>query len=80
MSLSTQLARGTLALPLLAVFGLLALSSQFQTSIEPVTLAQPEVSARLCMVGTPREHALLLAQAPADLGPMTKRWRQACRA
>ncbi len=80
MSLSTQLARGTLALPLLAVFGLLALSSQLQASIEPVALAQPEVSARLCMTGTPREHALLLAQAPADLGPMARRWRQACRA
>lgn len=80
MSLSTQLARGTLALPLLAVFGLLALSPQLQTSIEPIALARPEASTRLCLIGTPREHALLLAQAPADLGPMAKRWRQACRA
>ena len=82
MSLSTQLNRGTRALPLLALLGLLAFAAG-----EPVD-AQPERPRELPpAIGAVAETAcgpqlrpqLLLAQAPADLGPIAQRQGAGCR-
>jgi hypothetical protein len=74
MSLSTQLTRGTLALPMLALFGALALaanqaadaSSSLPATPEAVVLHLSESGA----CGLVTRPALLLAQAPGDLGPI----------
>ena len=68
MSLSTQLNRGTLALPMLLLFAALALASNEQ--VEP----QPAPQAHAVSLGRTLDPSdcnavprLLLAQAPADL-------------
>jgi hypothetical protein len=82
MSLSTQLTRGTLALPVLVLFGVLALVAG-----EPVDASIPEsqphrlvLEARNADAGctVPLRPALWLA--PADLGPIAQRQGNACRA
>ncbi|HMB57131.1 MAG TPA: hypothetical protein VKM35_07960 [Arenimonas sp.] len=85
MSLSTQLSRGALALPLLAAFALLALTSppaasadQLPTTVTAVTvIAQARHS---CELVEHRFMTLRLAAAPADLGNLSARWGRACRA
>ena len=89
MSLTTQLTRGTLALPMLVLFGVLALVSG-----EPADASRPEAQARGETIAAGRRlvfearnaeagcsaqlrPAMLLA--PADLGPIAQR-QGACRA
>jgi hypothetical protein len=86
MSLSTQLTRGTLALPMLALFGVLALVSGEAVNAEALApKAGPAVPAEVASgeaaaCGTHARPQLLLAQAPADLGPMAQRQGAGCRA
>ncbi|MEO8161212.1 MAG: hypothetical protein ABI588_07315 [Arenimonas sp.] len=73
MSLSTQLARGTLALPMLVLFGALALAADPTAEAQPLsappaTLVLHAVEAGTC-ASLPRS-TMLLALAPADLGPL----------
>jgi hypothetical protein len=86
MSLSTQLARGTLALPMLVLFGLLALVAFRGNEVRgyvpppPAVIVLRAVEAGAC-ASLPRA-PMLLAQAPADLGPLAQRTSLAlsCRA
>jgi hypothetical protein len=84
MSLSTQLTRGTLALPMLALFGVLALvagrSAEAETLPVAPTLsveAHADNAATCCPSTRPQ---MLLAQAPGDLGPIAQRQNASCRA
>lgn len=83
MSLSTQLVRGSLALPMLLLFALLGLLAESPATAEPVSAAAVAHVAlqQLCRVDvSPRSHVIVLAQAPADLGSIALRWRSPCRA
>jgi hypothetical protein len=75
MTLSTQLTRGTLALPMLALFGALALATgpaaEAQGYAAPESVVVRDIEAGACAV-IPRP-ALVLSLAPADLGPMAQR-------
>ncbi len=81
MSLSTQLTRGTLALPMLALFGVLALVANRAASAEtlpaPSFKLEASADASCCPHARPQ---LLLAQAPADLGLFAQRQGPGCRA
>ena len=78
MSLSTQLTRGTLALPMLVLFGVLALVSG-----EPADASLPEaqvvLEARNAEAGCSAQLRPAMLLAPADLGPIAQR-QGACRA
>jgi hypothetical protein len=78
VSLSTQLLRGALALPLLLLFALLGLTANGASSALSAR-AEPAATPQLvCRIELARPRTLMLAQAPADLeGPA--RWRQNCR-
>ena len=89
MSLSTQLNRGKLALPLLLVFVVLGViagpsaKADAARVVTPVAVAKAVVAkvdllADVCPCAV-RPRALLLAQAPADLGNLVLRWSPACR-
>ena len=90
MSLSTQLTRGTLALPMLALFGVLALVSGEAVDAKvltpkagaavPATVAGTTSSVETSACGAHARPQLLLAQAPADLGPIAQRQVAGCRA
>jgi hypothetical protein len=120
MSLATQLARGTLALPMLLAFAGLGLFANERVEAEPVSALQAQVQAtrfeqlrqfrqvehaaalerlavaqaraaatlpaigqqlsKLCSARGARNHVLVLAQAPADLGTLAVRFNSACRA
>jgi hypothetical protein len=86
MSLSTQLTRGTLALPMLALFAVLALVSGEAVSARALAPeAGPAVQAQAgtgetTACGAQLRPQLLLAQAPADLGPLAQRQGAGCRA
>lgn len=75
MTLSTQLARGTLALPMLVLFAALALVANRTAEAEPYADARAELAqaqaATIC-AALPRP-PLVLSQAPADLGPIAHR-------
>jgi len=81
MSLSTQLTRGTLALPMLALFGVLALvanrAAEAETLAPPTLKLEATADAPCCPHSRPQ---LLLAQAPADLGLFAQRQGPSCRA
>jgi hypothetical protein len=83
MSLSTQLTRGTLALPMLALFGALALVAGRSAEAETLPPPQPTtigLEARADATCSPHaRQQLLLAQAPADLAPIAPR-QGGCRA
>jgi hypothetical protein len=80
MSLSTQLTRGTLALPMLALFGVLALVGGRAAEAETLDVAPLKLEARTDAPSCPGARpALLLAQAPADLGPIMQRPGNNCR-
>lgn len=83
MSLSTQLARGPLALALLLAFATLSAFAQPPTASAKrvLLIASPAVAyvlnpAQSCA----RAPALRLALAPADLGQLSSRWNRGCRA
>ena len=81
MSLSTQLRRGTLALPMLMLFGLLGFIEA--PKAQPAILAgaaQAELLHAVCPTDGGRARVLVLAQAPADLGNLVVRLRASCRA
>jgi hypothetical protein len=90
MSLSTQLTRGTLALPMLALFGVLALVAGETVNAESLapkarataqaTVAVTATAGEAAACGTHARPQLLLAQAPADLGPLAQRQSAGCRA
>lgn len=80
MSLSTQLARGHLALPMLVLFALLALAAGRTADAQPAQTQTVgiEINAPTCSL--PPRHLLLVAQAPADLGQLANRVGHTCRA
>ena len=80
MSMSTQLTRGAIALPMLLMFVLLGLGAREPVQADPIDLAEVELLDHLCPEVTVRPRALLLAQAPADLGTLVIRWKAPCRA
>lgn len=78
MSLSTQLVRGTMALPMLTLFALLGVAA-VQVSHTDALPAEPVAGvAHICTL--PAHPLLLLSQAPADLGPIALRAGHPCRA
>lgn len=82
MTLSTQLSRGALALPLLLAFAGLGFI-QGPASAEPVDVAvqaQDQLLRAVCRLDEGRSRVLVLAQAPADLGNLVLRWKAPCRA
>ena len=93
MSLSTQLHRGTLALPMLLLFAALALVANEEISVPsapvepaPVHAASPGQAASLARALAPAVYCnlprpgLLLGHAPADLAAFAPRSGAACRA
>jgi hypothetical protein len=95
MSLATQLARGTLALPMLLGFAALGLLANERVDADPIDQAAELVEqlqplehdgnlgqqlAKLCGARSGRTHVLVLAQAPGDLGTLAVRFNTPCRA
>lgn len=83
MSLSTQLRRGTLALPLMLLFGLLGFveAPQAETALAVASASAPsELLQAVCPSGAGKARVLVLAQAPGDLGTLVVRLRTPCRA
>ena len=87
MNLATQLHRGTLALPMLLLFAVLALVANEEIST-PESLLQPapvhavglaRSLAPVALCGLPRP-GLLLGHAPGDLAAIAPRVGAACRA
>jgi hypothetical protein len=79
MSLSTQLVRGTLALPMLCLFALIGILAGQTADAGPVRrLTQIEINAPVCSLQI--RHGLVLAQAPADLEPLAMRASRSCHA
>jgi hypothetical protein len=79
MSLSTQLTRGALALPLLAMFALLGATAGQAVEAEVEQVAKVELIHQLCAVRGSQGNVLVLAQAPGDLGRLAIRWNPTCR-
>lgn len=78
MSLSMQMSRGALALSLLGLFALLALTAS--PARQPTVGVLPvATSASVCDAALPHPNGWQLAQTPADLGPLAHRW-DSCRA
>lgn len=80
MSMSTQLTRGAVALPMLLMFLLLGLAAGEPVRTDPIGLARAELLDSLCSDVTIKPRVLVLAQAPADLGALVIRWKAPCRA
>lgn len=83
MSLSTQMTRGTLALPLILLFGLLALveAPRAETAVQMATAsAGAGLIHSVCPTDGGKGRVLVLAQAPGDLGNLVVRLRAPCRA
>jgi hypothetical protein len=80
MSLSTQLARGHLALSFLLLFALLALATSWTVEAEPAKAKAVGVEINVPTCSVPPRHLLVLAQAPADLGKLANRIGPSCRA
>jgi hypothetical protein len=86
MSMSTQLHRGTLALPMLLLFAALALVANEElpapkapiqpAPVEAVALARSLAPAGHCALPRP---GLLLGHAPADLASLAPRTAGSCR-
>lgn len=79
MSLSTQLSRGMLALPMLFLFALLGVVAVQKAEADAVQVVRVEVISRICSAPVARSQTLVLAQAPGDLGRLAIRWNQPCR-
>jgi hypothetical protein len=80
MSMTTQLTRGAVALPMLLTFVLLGLAAGEPTQADPLQLARAGLIDSLCTEVTVKPRVLVLAQAPADLGTLVIRWKAPCRA
>ena len=83
MSLSTQLTRGTLALPLMLLFGLLGFieAPHAETAMVAASAAAPaQLLQAVCRVESSRNRMFVLAQAPGDLGKLVIRVHAPCRA
>ena len=83
MSLSTQLTRGTLALPLMLLFALLGFveAPRAETAMVAASAAAPaQLLEAVCRIDTSRSRVLVLAQAPGDLGKLVVRVHSPCRA
>jgi len=79
MSLSMQITRGTLALSLLLLLGLLAAATR-QPAVQRVGAIPPVAAAStICELPVVRASGWRLAQTPADLGPLARRL-ESCRA
>jgi hypothetical protein len=78
MSLSMQVSRGALALSLLLLLGLLAVITK-QPAETRVGALPVAASIAVCELPAPRASGWRLAQTPADLGPLARRWEN-CRA
>lgn len=84
MNLSTQLNRGALALPMLAMFVLLGFVAGEPVQANPearvARIAQERMINGLCEIDAGKTRILVLSQAPADLGQLVIRWKAPCRA
>ncbi len=84
MTLSTQLSRGAIALPMLAMFVLLGFVAgepvQAETEARIAHIAQERLIGSLCEIGGGNSRVLVLSQVPADLGQLLVRWKPPCRA
>lgn len=84
MNLSTQLNRGALALPMLAMFVLLGFVAgepvQAEARAHVAHIAQQRLLDGLCEIDGGKSRILVLSQAPADLGQLVVRWKAPCRA
>ena len=84
MNLSTQLNRGALALPMLAMFVLLGFMAgepvQADTQRDVARMAQARLIKGLCQIDGGKSRVIVLSQAPADLGQLVVRWKAPCRA
>lgn len=84
MNLSTQLNRGALALPMLAMFVLLGFMAgepvQADTEARVARIAHERLINGLCQLDAGKTRILVLSQAPADLGQLVVRWKAPCRA
>lgn len=84
MSLSTQMNRGAIALPMLALFALLAIVTGEPIEAEAETavaqIAHQRLIDGLCEIEGGKSRVLVVAQAPADLGNLVVRWKAPCRA
>ena len=78
MSLSMQMTRGAWALSLLLLLGLLAVGSR-QPAPERLGAVPVATATAVCELPAPRPSGWRLAQTPADLGPLARRW-ESCRA
>jgi hypothetical protein len=80
MSMSTQLTRGAVALPMLLMFVLLGFAAGEPIQADPIAVARTGLIDSLCTEVTIKPRVLVLAQAPADLGALVIRWKAPCRA
>ncbi len=84
MKLSTQLNRGAIALPMLAMFVLLGFMAgepvQADAQARVARIAQERLIGGLCEIGGGKSRVLVLSNAPADLGQLVIRWKAPCRA
>lgn len=84
MSLSTQMNRGAIAVPMLALFAVLAFVAgepvQADAKATVARIAHGRLISGLCEIEGGRSRVLVLAQAPADLGNLMVRWKVPCRA
>ena len=83
-SLSTQLVRGAIALPLLLCFGILGFArepSPAPVRADSVALAvQADLMDAVCQMEGGKARVFVLAKAPADLGTLVVRVKAPCRA
>ena len=81
MSLSFQMTRGLVALPLLALLAVAALLAPEPTPAQGTASAAAVATLPAEPAACPLPpHGLRLALTPADLGPLARRLDDACRA
>ena len=78
MSLSMQMTRGALALSLLLLLAVLAAFTG-KPAHERVGALPVAAAVAVCELPPPHASNWRLAQTPADLGPLARRW-ESCRA
>ena len=78
MSLSMQVSRGALAVSLLLLLGMLAIAAP-RPGHEAARAVPLATTVAVCELPLPHASPWRLAQTPADLGPLARRW-ETCRA